>query len=198
MSKVLLCPDTAISPDITLTENSSCFELIWQTGQLIDTKEYDLSRLEFICETPPVQEFPDFAVSDLGCPVVSKRLKNLLFENGVDNIEYFPATVITQKGNKPINGYYAANIVGIINCIDTEKSEFEGDIEDGVVVGIDWFDKLVLKTTGVDFGRIFRPHLFRRLIIIDELIVKIFNAANISGVKCIQPANWDGANGEKL
>jgi len=44
----LLFPDVETAPNITLTEQSSCFETIWEDGALIDQKEYDLSRLEFV------------------------------------------------------------------------------------------------------------------------------------------------------
>jgi hypothetical protein len=86
MKHYLLCPDMEVSPSITLTENGSCFEAVWETGAAIDKTKYDLSRLEFICETLPAGKFPDFAISDMSCPVVSARLKQLLDTNGVDNI----------------------------------------------------------------------------------------------------------------
>jgi hypothetical protein len=197
MPKVLLCRNAEVSPSITLTDSGSCFELIWQTGHLIDTKKYDLSRLEFICESHPAKSFPDFAVSDLGCPVVSERLRELWTANGVDNIEYFDATVVLESGNKPLGGYYAANIIGLVNCIDTQLSEFDGDWEDGVVKGIDWFDKLVLRTPEIDYGYIYRPYLFRRLIIIDHKFKKLFEETQIRGARLISPDRWDGFNGER-
>jgi len=35
VTQLLLCPDIEISPSITLTENGSCFETIWEDGGLI-------------------------------------------------------------------------------------------------------------------------------------------------------------------
>ena len=88
MPQFLLCADTETSPDITLTEHGTCFDTIWEDGHVINQTDCDLSRLEFICETLPGGMFPDYAVSDMGCPVVSEKLKYLLQTSGIDNIEY--------------------------------------------------------------------------------------------------------------
>ena len=37
--------------------------MIWEDGVKIDSKEYDLSNLEFICETLPSGTMTDYAVS---------------------------------------------------------------------------------------------------------------------------------------
>ena len=102
MTQLLLCPDTEISPNITASDNNSCHETIWETGHIIEKNEYDLSRLEFFCEDLPAGHFPDFAISDLGCPIVSNRLKDYLDQQGIDNIEYFPATIIEKIGETPL------------------------------------------------------------------------------------------------
>ena len=197
MSYVLLCPDMEISPDITMTDNGSCFDLIWETGHLIDQTEQNLSVLEFICETLPTGYFPDYAVSDFGCPIVSKRLKNLLDKSGVDNIEYFPASIIEKAGKTPNSDYYALNIIGLVDCIDTENSLYRGDVDDGVVTGISRIRKLKLKMPERNFGSIFRPHLFRRIIIIDSKFQELFKHVGIEGARFIKPERWDGFNGEK-
>lgn len=59
MEKLLLCPDTAVSPEIILSENALCSEMKWETGHSIDTNDYDLSKLEFICETLPAKQPTD-------------------------------------------------------------------------------------------------------------------------------------------
>ena len=159
--QMFLCPDLEVSPSITLTDNGSCFETIWEDGAKIETKEHDLTRLEFSCENLPAGKFPDFAISDLGCPVVSERLKTALLAQGVDNIDYYPATIIEHKDQSPAGGYYAANILGLVDCIDTDKSEFEGIVIDGEVKGIQMFDKLILKNQSINFGKIYRVRFFR-------------------------------------
>lgn len=197
MKHYLLCPDMDVSPCITLTENGSCFETIWENGRVVDTAAHDLSRLEFICETSPAEKYFDFAISDMGCPVVSERLKNLLDGNGVNNIEYFPATVLEEERQNPKEGYYAANIIGLVDCLDKEHSEFDGYFKDGVLKAISGIEELSLLEEIQFPAHIFRMYLFRRIILIHESFKRIFEEAGISGVKFIQPENWDGYYGEK-
>ncbi len=85
----LLFPNVEVAPNITMNVNASCFETIWEDGAVIDTLEYDLSRLEFICEKLPCGKMTDFAVSDMGCPIVSQRLKDTFEDYGIDNITFY-------------------------------------------------------------------------------------------------------------
>ena len=70
MNRLLLFADDQVSPDITMSDNGSCFDPIWNTGQAINPRDYDLTRLEFVCETLPLGRLTDYAVSDMGCPVL--------------------------------------------------------------------------------------------------------------------------------
>ena len=196
MEKLLLCPDTAVSPEITLSENASCSEMIWETGHSIDTNSYDLSNLEFICETLPAGKLTDYMLSDFGCPVISPRLRTLLEQNGIDNIQYFPATIQSTPKTATAQ-YYAANILGLVACIDTDQSVMDAETdENGETTIIYSIDKLVLKKTSLDPGSIFIAFPFERIILIDERFSKLFDDAGIFGVKCIDPDRWDGINGE--
>lgn len=197
MEKLLLCPDIAESPQVTLTENASCAETIWETGRVIDTTEYNLSYLEFICETLPTSQLTDYMLTDSGCPLLSPRLRTLLEQNGVDNIQYFHATVLPAP-NAPAAQYYAANILGLVACIDTDQSEMDAETDDsGDTTLIYSIDKLVLKKLPSDVEPIFRAFPFERIILIDERFCEIFDGSGISGTKCIKPSRWDGIHGEK-
>ncbi len=197
MSKLILCPDTNISPAITSSENCSCSEMIWESGHLIDPKEYDLSNLEFLCETLPSGFFPDYAVSDMGCSVISECLKNLLEKLGIDNIQYFNAKIIEQEGESAKQGYYAANIVGLVDCIDREVSEMDVEADENgelnIIFGI---DKLVLKDIPSNYNTIYRVSFFTRLILVDKDLKDIFEQNFIQGIKLVKPERWDGIHGE--
>ena len=56
-------------------------------------------------------------------------LKKTLTDFGIDNIQYFPVKLRNQPGSKrpmPVEGgYWIANIIGVIECVDTEKSIIE-------------------------------------------------------------------------
>ena len=196
MSKLILCPDMATSPDITLTENGSCFDMIWESGHLIRENEYNLSRLEFVCENLPVGHFPDYAVSDLGCSIVSARLRKLFDHYQVDNIQYFDATIKESQAAVAKSGYYAANFIGVVKCIDVDNSKLDAEQnDDGDTTIIYSIDKLVLTDPAPD-QMLYRAFAFSRLILVDEQLKDLFHRHGIEGIKCIAPDRWDGINGE--
>ena len=197
MSQHLLCPNTDSSPDLRMSDNGSCNEIIWRTGHKLPLVEYDLSNLEFLCETLPSGEMTDYAVSDMGCSVVSERFKQFLDSLNINTIEYFPATVIEQEGEPAKQGYYAANILGLIDCIDKDASDMDAEPNDEGEITIIWsIDKLVLKQTPFSQEPIHRGAHFTRLILINELTKQQIEESGLTGIRLVAPERWDGINGE--
>jgi len=197
MFKLILCPNTDVSPDIRLSDNGSCNEMIWENGHLINAEEYDLSQLEFICERLSSGGMTDYAVTDMGCSIVSERFKKFLENQGIDNIDYYKATVIEREGEQPKEGYYAANIIGLVDCIDRDASVMRARRDkNGELNLISRIDKLVLKDSVPNYGIIFRAYPFTRLVLIDENLKEEFEKSTITGVRLIIPERWDGINGE--
>lgn len=197
MSKLILCPNTDVSPDIRISDNGSCNKMIWENGKLIKPEKYDFSNLEFICESLPSNGMTDYAVSDMGCSVVSERFRNLLVSLGVDNIQYYKATVLEREGEQAKEGYYAANIVGLVDCIDRDASQMRADYDDDgkldIIYGI---NKLVLTEPMPECGLLIRAYAFTRLILIDDSLKDSIETNGITGVRLISPERWDGFNGE--
>lgn len=195
--KLILCPDTDISPQLTISDRGTCNEMIWEEGSLLDPEQHDFSNLEFLCETLPAGRFPDYAVSDMGCPVVSERLKSLFDSLKIDNVQYLPAGVVERHGQPPKRGYYAANIIGLVDCIDPEASDMDAEYDDNgelsIVYGI---DRLVLKDAPSPAPPLYRARLFTRLILLDETLQPHIEGAAIEGVRLVRPERWDGINGE--
>ncbi len=198
MEKLIFCPHTETSPSMRLSDNGSCNEMIWENGHIIDSSRYDLSRLEFICERLKSAGMTDYAVTDMGCSIVSERLKTFFENNGIDNIQYFPATVIVQEGGKAQEGYYVANFIGLVDCIDRFASELDAEEYDNGELDIIYsVYKLVLKKPKANYGYIYRVYAFTRLILIDSHLKENFEMAGLTGVRFVNPERWDGYNGEK-
>jgi len=171
--------------------------MIWENGHILEPSKYDFSRLEFICERLKSGQMTDYAVTDMGCSIMSERLKALLDSNGIDNIQYFPASVIEKDGEQAQYGYYAANIVGLVDCIDREASEMDAEEDDNGELNIIYsIEKLVLKNTETNHGPIYRAYPFTRLILIDSLFKEKFDSAGFTGIRLVDPDRWDGLNGE--
>lgn len=169
--------------------------MIWERGSLIDRDEYGLSYLEFVCEDMPAGYFPDFAVSDSDCPVVSKRFRDFFDQQQVKNAEYFPVRVIEKKGNTLESGFIAVNMVGLVNCIDLKVSDIDADREGGEIISIDFINKLRLREDS--FGVLDREDLFRRLIVVEEPLFSGLRSQKYKGIKLIEPGRWDGFYGER-
>lgn len=196
MTKLILCPDQIVSPQITIHADGFCPGMIWEDGHSININENNLSQLQFICETLPQGSLPDYAVSDMGCSVVSGRLKLLLESLGINNIQYFQASIIEREDEAPKQGYYAANIIGLADCIDTDASQMDAEEGNNGELCIYSIDKLILKNNPVEDYALCRANHFTRLILIEEGLVINFEQAGIKGIKFISPSRWDGFNGE--
>ncbi|WP_025663498.1 imm11 family protein [Aquimarina megaterium] len=196
MKSLLLCPDEEVSPSLTASVNCSCNEMIWENGVLVSEDDYDLSNLEFFCESLPKGYFPDYAVSDMGCSVVSKRFKTFLDNLSMDNIQYFPATIIEREKEPAKEGYFVANIIGLLDCIDINLSimDMDQDEKNTIIWSI---DQLVLMEDMNNSNKIFRARYFTRIILVDELFKEAFEQTGIKGIKLISPERWDGYNGER-
>lgn len=194
MSKILLFPDIETSPSLTATTNCTCVEPIWQEGRMLSHSEYNFTNLEFRCETLPNGEMTDFSATDLGAPIVSEKLKNMLDSLNIQ-LQYFPVRVIEKEGAQPIQGFYAINIIGLVNCIDFDASDLEIEEDDGEIADIVDVRTIILKNQ--DFGDIYRLYMFERVIIIEGHLAKKLHELNISGMKLVEPEKWDGIASEK-
>ena len=121
----VLCPNYDVTPMLGMAEDSSCRDAIWQTGRRLDDSDYDLSDLCFEAEGAHLTPFPDFGMDANGCPVFSARLRELLAFDGIDNIDFYPASIIEFGSSDRRPGYLAANIIGLISCMDRPNSTFE-------------------------------------------------------------------------
>lgn len=65
--------------------------------------------------------------------VFSSRLRELFGNIGVENIEYYDFEIVNPKNGKKYSDYKIANVVGLVDCVDTEKSDLkyfdDGDIK---------------------------------------------------------------------
>lgn len=197
MKPFLLLPNTQLAPQLRI--NNDCTNaMIWEDGTVISTQKHKLANLEFICESLPSGRMTDFAVSDTGCVVISYALKLFLDKLGINNIQYFPASVIEREGYTAKIGYFAANIIGLVNCIDLNKSELDMEMEDESQSPIIWsIKKLVLKNNIAHPQPIMRVKYFTRLISCNEAIKTQIETRKFTGLHFVKPERWDDFNSEK-
>lgn len=190
MKYKVFSPNYDECPMLDLTSASSCRDAIWQTGHKIDQTQSDLSSLVFESEHEHIQPFPDFSMDGNGCPVFSSRLKELLISLGVDNIDYYPVSVIEFETNIRHDNYFAGNIIGRIDCMDYENSQYS--TISGKVFRI---EKLVTHEDYAHKSLIFRLKDVPRIILADTFMDEKIKAAGITGLYLIPIDKWDNAYG---
>lgn len=117
----------------------------------------------------------------------SDELKDALIELGVDNIQYYPVALRDQKSNEREGGYWLANVIGLPDCIDMEKSRMKhwpsGRGFDFLSMAID-----EEKTNGL---KVFRLKEDPTKVIISEEIKQYFDETDmLHGVELIQTEDY--------
>jgi len=115
--------------------------------------------------------------------LVSQEVVDILLEEPI-KLEVLPISLLDKKG-RPVPGRYSiANVLGTVDCLDLEKSEYTEDpMEDGKMMA---FDRVIL-----DPKRIPRkPSLFRlkqmpELLVVRSDLVARLEAAGATGVKLL-------------
>lgn len=153
------------------------------------------------------------SINDIPGPIFSDEIKDFLIREGIKNVEYYQLKLLDSfpNGNKePLekpfeyNNYYIANVVGLVNCVDHEKSILEyfyppelrnppedlppmEDNENYPFAGenpndIDFVTKLVLDESKIDPSlNIFRLYDKPSLLIFHESVVKRLREEGATG-----------------
>ena len=54
--------------------------------------------------------------------LISKRVKDVWDEEGVDNVEYHQASINNKRGEFRTSDYFVPNVLGTVECIDKDRS----------------------------------------------------------------------------
>lgn len=113
--------------------------------------------------------------------LISSRLRGVLEQCGVDNIQYFPVNMRLSDGTILFNEYSIANIIGRVSCIDFTQSDIVAD--DGPPLVIDSIDHLVLKQDNTHELDVFRLGEFFVAIIVSSRVKDAIQRSGVSGVE---------------
>jgi len=137
------------------------------------------------------EELYDFLPNMDNTLVANIKVKEILEELGVENIEFLPIT-IWDREKKPIEAdYYIINPVGSVEIIDMEKSKYRM----GALIKdqIKRIKNLVINRNAVtEKDKLFRATTKLDQIFINEEIRQAFIKAGIKGYWLSRPNGWDG------
>ena len=140
---------------------------------------------------PDGKQLYDFVSNILRVLIVSDKVKQLLQNESIENIEYLPLVVCDHKKNVVDDKYWLINLIGGQDVIDMEKSKYVmGSLNETQIKRI---KKLVVNEYGVDGNpKLFRANAKRNLFFIHETIKNIFEKNNITGYNVFEADGWDG------
>lgn len=111
--------------------------------------------------------------------IASEKLKGILLEAGISNIQWFPLIIEDQLENVKHN-YWCGNIVGVVDCIDREKSVFDE---------FDLFRRMWIDEKLANDQRIFRLNDYEEIhILVHYSLKEYIEEKGCSGISFV-PAN---------
>jgi len=123
---------------------------------------------------------PDFF--DSAAPIMSDKLLGALKSLGVENYDSYPV-ILEEKGTgKQWHNYFAVNVIGLVDALDTEKSDIE--------------DEDIFHSTVIDENKTMGMPCFRLLngptvLMISESVAKPLIDMNLIGVLIINSEDFD-------
>lgn len=84
-----------------------------------------IRRLCFSHPIPDDPEMADFHYLKDYSPVISERMKNLLENMNLRNIQFLPTEIRNKEGNVVEGNYYIIHVYNMVKCLDREKSNWE-------------------------------------------------------------------------
>lgn len=114
-------------------------------------------------------------------------LKDELEKLNVDNIMYYPVRLLDQNTNTTEGGYLLANIIGLLDCIDMEKSNTKPW---ATGIGFD-FLSMVIDSEKTNGAKIFRLKVDPTKIIINQELYDHFISTDmLVGVNLIKTEDY--------
>lgn len=120
--------------------------------------------------------------------LMTYRLVQALKDNGVDNIQVYPAKLIDNNGSCISADYNVVNIIGCIKAVDLDSSDIEMHPE--FPDEIEFINSLVLDKTAIKDQLLFRLSESTQVIVANKRIKNTIEKNNLTGVKFLTPEDY--------
>jgi len=129
----------------------------------------------------PTESFPPRDIHESPkFKLYSRKFINALNSLGIDNIEYLPVEVTDKKTNERMD-YCVANVLGRINALDENKSEFLFSSHGGIMD----VNKMVFDNNKIQEHKIFMLGEVPMLVIVHKSIKEIVEQLGLTGFRFI-------------
>lgn len=137
-------------------------ELSFISGTVIKTSP---EPMVFTTNATAQDSLPDFAGGSI--PVMSQRFLALLVQGGADNLQIFPIIVKSEIDGTTWDGFFAVNILDLIQCADLSASDYTE-----IFHGLYDFDVLAIDPAKTNEALLFRLQESPSIIIMHKSIGK--------------------------
>ncbi|HRF50603.1 MAG TPA: hypothetical protein PLC98_23445 [Anaerolineales bacterium] len=139
------------------------------------------------CEDGPL---PDYPLTIPIVSVVSQRLLPIFVEDRSDTVQVFPLVLRRERTGEPVPGFFVANVVETIDCVDRDaskggiytKESYPNWTKNPEKLGrFKVFDGLVLSRAAMNGHAIFRVAGWPLAIVVTEAFVRAAEEAGLTG-----------------
>jgi hypothetical protein len=163
---------------------------LWISGERIAVPP----TIELTGDSDSPTALSDVLLAGFQLQVWSPRLVSLLEEMGIQNMQYLPITIIDHETKKKETSYRIANILGAIDCLDRDNSQYRLASGSNVFLRVSKFrihtDKIVALPGMREPPLLFRLGEFKRHILVHERVKEACTKAKISGLKFTPPESY--------
>jgi hypothetical protein len=147
--------------------------------------------VRFSEDFPKRRKVCDFMSTTFGSHIVSAKVKRILEEQGADNCEFIPLTMLDHKGKVASKEHFLLNVLGHVEAVDMERSQvvMNSILKDR----IGNFERLVLKRDAIPPNAIiFRLSRKRDEFLVNQAAYEALTKEGVTGLKCFRAEGWDG------
>jgi len=133
----------------------------------------------------------DFVANLDGVLIANQKVKTILSEFGIKNIEYLPVQLMDHQDKLVTEDYSILNVLGGEDIVDMEASEYRmGSI---IKTQIKRIKKLVIDDKSIpDNAHFFRASAKLNQFFISGELKQVFDINNITGYRSIVADGWNG------
>lgn len=162
------------------------FDLNFEEARTIAQK---LPPIEIVRGTEFRGELADQVhVSGLNGLLFAPRLRSALAEACIDNIQYWPVSLLDPADGSSIQHYHLANILGRVACLDREASVIESSDDDPA--RIDFIEVLAIDEQRARGFDLFRLHEYPYFILASDHVKKACERHGVTGVGFYKPTEY--------
>jgi uncharacterized protein DUF1629 len=118
----------------------------------------------------------------------SSRLRGLIAQLGIDNIQYFPTLIRNPSDGTQTRDYELANILGRVWCLDRKGSALESSPDDPDY--IEFIESLALDSARIRGQDLFRLGEKAQVIIASARLKRACESAGITGIRFYAPPEF--------